>query len=102
MYINCGAGLAGPSGPASIGSMTEPGKAVKTKEHHMEQKDVTLTVDEAHAILGCDKISRGGFYAAINRNEVPHLRLGHRILIPRHAFMKWIESAGQAVSNQAA
>ena len=67
----------------------------------MDGKDATLTVDEAHAIIGKDKISRGGFYAAINRKEVPHLRLGHRILIPRHAFIKWLESAGQS-TNEAA
>lgn len=67
----------------------------------MDNKDATLTVDEAHRIIGKDKISRGGFYAAINRREIPHLRLGHRILIPRHAFLKWLESAGQS-TNEAA
>ena len=67
----------------------------------MDKTDATLTVDEAHRIIGKDKISRGGFYAAINRKEVPHLRLGHRILIPRHAFLKWLESAGQS-TNEAA
>jgi excisionase family DNA binding protein len=61
----------------------------------------TLSVDEAHALIGKDKISRGGFYAAIKRREVPHLRLGHRILIPRHAFMKWLESAGQSRTESA-
>jgi excisionase family DNA binding protein len=53
----------------------------------------TITVDEAHALLGPGKISRGGLYAAIKRAEVPHLRLGHRILIPRKAFDEWLESA---------
>jgi excisionase family DNA binding protein len=53
-------------------------------------KGTTITVDEAHGIIGKTKISRGAFYAAINRKEVPHLRLGGRILIPRHAFMKWL------------
>lgn len=67
----------------------------------MDGKDATLTVDQAHRIIGKDKISRGGFYAAINRREVPHLRLGHRILIPRHAFMMWLESAGHSKSEVA-
>ncbi len=40
-----------------------------------------------------DKISRGGLYAAIKRGEVPNLRLGHRILIPRFAFMRWLGTA---------
>jgi excisionase family DNA binding protein len=67
----------------------------------MDGNDATLTVDEAHAIVGKGKISRGGWYAAIKRGEVPHLRLGHRILIPRHAFMKWLESATQPTTNVA-
>lgn len=67
----------------------------------MDKTDATLTVDEAHRIIGKDKISRGGFYAAINRREIPHLRLGHRILIPRHAFLKWLESAGQSAAGTA-
>jgi excisionase family DNA binding protein len=81
--------------------MGKPNEVVKTHEDHMDNKDATLTVDEAHRIIGKDKISRGGFYAAINRREIPHLRLGHRILIPRHAFLKWLESAGQS-TNEAA
>jgi len=27
-------------------------------------------------MIGCGNISRGAFYAAINRGEVPHIRLG--------------------------
>ena len=67
----------------------------------MDEMDATLTVDEAHRIIGKDKISRGGFYAAINRKEIPHLRLGYRILIPRHAFLRWLESAGQSTTEVA-
>jgi excisionase family DNA binding protein len=75
--------------------MVGPGEVVKTRKNHMDEKDATLTVDEAHALIGKKKISRGGLYAAINRKEVPHLRLGHRILIPRHAFMVWLGSSEQ-------
>jgi excisionase family DNA binding protein len=81
--------------------MGKPNEVVKTHEDRMERQDATLTVDEAHRIIGKDKISRGGFYAAINRREIPHLRLGHRILIPRHAFLKWLESAGQSTNEVA-
>jgi excisionase family DNA binding protein len=68
--------------------------------HTTGKTDVTaggeaFTVDEAHAFIGKDKISRGGFYAAIKRGEVPHLRLGQRILIPRHAFLRWLDQAGK-------
>jgi excisionase family DNA binding protein len=81
--------------------MGKPNEVVKTHEDQMDETGATLTVDEAHRIIGKDKISRGGFYAAINRREIPHLRLGHRILIPRHAFLKWLEAAGQSTPEAA-
>jgi hypothetical protein len=49
----------------------------------------TLKPDEAHRILGVDKISRRAFYAALGRNEIPNIRLGRRILIPRLKFLRW-------------
>jgi excisionase family DNA binding protein len=63
----------------------------------MDKKDVaaTLSVDEAHEFVGKAKISRAAFYAAVNRHEVPHLRLGRRILIPRNSLLRWLESPGQ-------
>jgi excisionase family DNA binding protein len=64
----------------------------EVNEMDKTNQDATLTVDEAHALIGVRKISRGGLYAAINRKEVPHLRLGNRILIPRHAFEKWLDA----------
>jgi excisionase family DNA binding protein len=48
----------------------------------------TISVKEAHKFLGRNTISRGALYAAIKRGEVPHLRLGNRILIP----LAWITS----------
>jgi excisionase family DNA binding protein len=59
----------------------------------MKTDPAALTPDQALAVLG-KVISRASFYNAINRNEVPHLRLGKRILIPRATFLRWIESAG--------
>lgn len=58
------------------------------------QQAAVLTVDEAHAFIGRERISRGGFYSAIKRGQVPHVRLGYRILIPRHALLSWLEAAG--------
>lgn len=55
----------------------------------------TLTADEAHALIGTENISRASFYAALKRREIPHVRLGKRYLIPRQAFSRWLEAAGQ-------
>jgi excisionase family DNA binding protein len=77
--------------------MTNLSGHCKRKEDEMDRnQDATLSVDEAHSLIGKGKISRGALYAAINRREVPHLRLGHRILIPRHAFEQWLAGTGTA------
>ena len=41
---------------------------------------LTLTVVEAADLLG---VSRNSLYEAVRRGEVPHLRIGRRIVIPR-------------------
>jgi len=38
-------------------------------------------------------LSRGALYAAINRGEVPHRRVGRKVLIPRRRFLAWLEGA---------
>jgi excisionase family DNA binding protein len=49
-----------------------------------------VTADEAAAILG---VSRWSLYAAANRHEVPHRRLGRRMLFSRRALLLWLEGA---------
>lgn len=50
-----------------------------------------LTADAAADLL---KVSRWTLYAAANRGEVPHRRLGKRLLFSRSALMRWLEGAG--------
>jgi len=52
----------------------------------------TLTVGEAAKILG---ISRNSAYQGILTGEIPHIRVGKRILIPRRALEAMLESAGK-------
>ena len=56
----------------------------------METEKLTLTVKEAGAKLG---LSRGSMYEAIQRNEIPHLHIGRRILIPHAALIRLLEEA---------
>lgn len=44
---------------------------------------LTLTVEEAATMLG---ISRAFAYEAVNRGEIPSIRIGRRILVPRSAL----------------
>ena len=48
----------------------------------------TLTVEEAAALLG---IGRNSAYQAIARGEIPVLRVGRRLLIPRAALERRLE-----------
>lgn len=43
----------------------------------------TVSIREVHRLLGQDQISRGALYQAIKRGEIPHIRVGNRILVPR-------------------
>jgi excisionase family DNA binding protein len=36
------------------------------------------------------------FYAAIHRGEVPSIRVGRRILLPRKAFLAWLNGGPNA------
>jgi excisionase family DNA binding protein len=62
-----------------------------------------MTVNEAAVRLG---ISRGSAYAAARRGELPAIRLNRRIVVPRVAFQRWLESAaagsGEPVSGDRA
>lgn len=58
----------------------------------MDKKRATLTVDEAAAHLG---IGRNSAYEAIKRGEIPALRIGGRIVVPRAALEQMLAGAGQ-------
>ena len=52
-----------------------------------EQSPV-LTVEEARLLI---RLSRNSMYAAIAREEIPHLKIGRRILIPRKALERLMD-----------
>lgn len=56
----------------------------------------TYTVREAAGILG---IAVNGAYEAIRRGDIPAIRLGHRLVVPRKAFDRLVDglrSEGEA------
>ncbi len=52
---------------------------------------IALSPRQALELLGEGVISRASFYSALNRGDIPSRRLGRRIVIPRHAFLRWLE-----------
>lgn len=52
----------------------------------------TMKVAEAARIAGCgERAIRNG----ISEGRIPHLRFGRNIVIPRSAFLRWIDSGGK-------
>lgn len=51
---------------------------------------LTLTVREAAKALG---LSRNSAYAGIARGDIPSLKVGKRILVPREALERLLEGA---------
>lgn len=49
-----------------------------------------LTAREAATLL---RISNDSLYAAANRGDLPHRRIGRRMLFSRRALVAWLEGA---------
>jgi excisionase family DNA binding protein len=73
--------LVGPDVPAGSGGGVGVAPA--------GQERLTLTVEEAATMLG---ISRAFAYEAVNRGEIPHIRIGRRILVPRSALDRLLDT----------
>ena len=55
-----------------------------------EKDRVTLDVPEAGKLLG---LGRNAAYEAAAKGEIPTIRIGKRILVPRAAFERMLENA---------
>ena len=51
----------------------------------------TLTIQEVARILG---VGRDQAYNAAKSGDIPSIRIGRRILVPRKAFERMLEEAG--------
>jgi excisionase family DNA binding protein len=57
----------------------------------MSDNRLVFTVDEARQLLG---LSRELAYAAVRSGEIPSIRIGRRLLIPRRALMAMLDQSG--------
>ncbi|MQF69591.1 helix-turn-helix domain-containing protein [SAR202 cluster bacterium AD-804-J14_MRT_500m] len=53
---------------------------------------LVLTVDEVAESLG---VGRNTAYEAVHRGEIPALRIGRRILVPRAALERLLKQTGE-------
>ena len=57
-----------------------------------QTEPVTMTVPEAGRRLG---IGRNSAYDAAARGQIPTIKIGRRLLVPRVAFDRMLEKAGE-------
>lgn len=57
----------------------------------------SYTVPEAATVAGT---GTAAIYKAITDGRIPHIRMGKKIIIPRHAFHVWLDSCGQSGGGQ--
>jgi hypothetical protein len=63
--------------------------------HKQEEAEATISVTEAHRLIGERQISRNALYNAIKRGDIPSLRLGARILISRAWVDRQLQGGGE-------
>lgn len=56
-----------------------------------QNEKLVLTVSEVAEKLG---LSRGSVYQGCLRGEIPYLKVGKRIIIPRVQLERWLEGNG--------
>lgn len=75
------------------------GRTHPHKEDVVADTRKTLTVEEAARLLG---IGRNAAYEAVHRGEIPHLRIGRRLLVPRAAMERLLAGCGDRTPDAAA
>ena len=65
----------------------------------MEQQNqrLTITVREAAELLG---LSRNAAYEAVRRGDIPAIRIGGRILVPKHALENFLDRSAEAHNSK--
>lgn len=63
----------------------------------MKQLPHVLTVDETAKIL---RINRTTAYEMVRQKQIPSIKLGRRIIVPRDALLKWLEGCGKLMEDQ--
>ncbi|MBM4463463.1 MAG: helix-turn-helix domain-containing protein [Chloroflexi bacterium] len=58
----------------------------------MSQEKLTLNMREVARVLG---LSKSSVFAAVHRGEIPHIRVGKRILIPKAALERMLSEAAK-------
>ncbi len=71
-----------------IAALTDPASDVRFRARVIPTEErLTLTVEEAARLLG---ISRAFAYEAVRRGEIPSIRIGRRVLVPKAGLTRLV------------
>lgn len=65
-------------------------------ESKEQPESLTYTVDQVAAMLD---LSRGATYEAVSRGEIPSLRFGRRLVVPRAAFERMLQAKAVSAAS---
>jgi excisionase family DNA binding protein len=68
-----------------------PGRKAR---QNTEIEPAVLDVRGLQAFLG-DTVCLGTIYKALREGQIPHRRIGSRILIPKHTLIEWLEGRAE-------
>lgn len=69
--------------------MWSRGSGGRGQTERMDNERLVLTVEEAAQLLG---ISRGLAYEAVRQGQIPSIRLGRRVLVPRARLLALLDA----------
>ena len=79
-------------GSQAENSRVAPGQSIRRSPTNLPGECLVLTVAEAGALLG---VSRAFAYELVARGELPVIRLGRRILVPKAALLAMVDLTPQ-------
>ena len=67
-------------------------KAERCEKSHPSNATIYPSVEHLAREIG---ISRHACYAAIRKGDIPHIKIGRRIILPKTAISDWLKNAGR-------
>ncbi len=72
-------------------------KVKQTMRENTTKSNARYSIEELAEALG---ISRDSVYKGIKNGDIPHLKVGRRLILPRTAINTWMQGATAAVGRE--
>jgi excisionase family DNA binding protein len=82
---------------SEIGGVLPQAFSIARPTANQPGRNAVFTVEEAGKLLG---ISRATAYECVRTGQIPNIRFGKRILVPRVALLKMLDEMGPFTSRQ--